>query len=192
LVECEPTNTERSSTMRYLITGCAGFVGLPHPPLEGCSLRPPGNEVYVPRRFVDRQHQQTSSHLKANDRFHYTIDTVMNTQLTRRARRRRRTSSITSPPPSVVKLIRREPGADDRDQHPRHRGRCWRSPTRRSAPCSSPRRARCTARATRSRFKEDGDLVMGATTKGRWSYAAPRLSTSSSPSPTGRRRSSRP
>jgi UDP-glucose 4-epimerase len=39
-------------------------------------------------------------------------------------------------------------------------------------------------------FHEDADLVMGATTKGRWSYAAARPSTSSSPSPIGRRRSS--
>ena len=35
----------------------------------------------------------------------------------------------------------------------------------------SRRPPRCTARATEVPFREDGDLVLGATIKGRWSYA---------------------
>jgi len=41
-------------------------------------------------------------------------------------------------------------------------------------------------------FREDGDLVLGATSKGRWSTPAPKRSTSFWPSPTGGRSACRP
>ena len=73
-----------------------------------------------------------------------------------------------------------------------HRDRARRSPTRRSGPSSSPRRARSTARASEFPFREDGDLRHGRHHQGPLVLRLqPRPSTSSSPSPTGRRRSSR-
>ena len=63
--------------MRYLITGGAGFVGS-H--LSDELLRR-GHDVYV-LDDLSTGSINNIRHLKSNDRFHYTIDTVMNKQLT--------------------------------------------------------------------------------------------------------------
>src|SRR5262245_63528999 len=64
-------------TMRYLITGGAGFVGS-HLSEE---LLRRGHEVYV-LDDLSTGSINNIRHLKTYDRFHYIIDTVMNRQLT--------------------------------------------------------------------------------------------------------------
>ena len=103
--------------MRYLITGGAGFIGS-HLADE---LLARGHRVHV-LDDLSTGSIDNIRHLKAHAGFDYTIDSCANAARRGRARRRGRRRL----PPGRRggrRADRREPGADDRDQRPLHRGR---------------------------------------------------------------------
>ena len=103
--------------MSVLITGGAGFIGshLAEAYLER------GDEVFV-LDDLSTGSIDNIRHLKGNPRFHYTIESVHHRPDGRRAGRPVRRGL---PPGRGGRrpADRREPGADDRDQRARHRGR---------------------------------------------------------------------
>ena len=151
--------------MRILITGGAGFIGS-HLADE---LLARGHDVHVlddlSTGAIDNiRHLKDHAALRVHDR--HRRERAAGRRARRRGRRR-------LPPRRRRRrrADRREPGADDRDQRALHRGRARRRPARRRSRSSSPRPARSTARAPTCPFREDGDLLLGPTDKGRWSYA---------------------
>ena len=117
------------SAMRVLVTGGAGFIGshLCEAYLER------GDEVHV-LDDLSTGSIDNIRHLRPHPRFDYTIDSVHHKAVDGGARRRLRRCV----PPGGGRgrqADRGEPGADDRDQRPRHGGRPGRRPTRRRRRC---------------------------------------------------------
>ena len=150
--------------MRVLITGGAGFIGS-H--LADAYLQR-GDEVYVIDDLSTGQIENIQ-HLKGNPGFHYTIDTVHNQPLT--AELLDQCDVVFHLAAAVgVKLIVESPV---RTIETNVRG------TEVVLSIANKKKKKVLVASTSEvyglssdvPFREDGNLVMGATTKGRWSYA---------------------
>jgi len=150
--------------LKVLITGGSGFIGS-H--LSDTYLSR-GDEVFV-IDDLSTGSIENIAHLKANPRFHYTIDTVQNTPLL--AELADGCDVIVHLAAAVgVKLIVESPV---RTIETNVRG------TEVVLAVANKKKKRVLVASTSEvyglsadvPFREDGNLVMGATTKGRWSYA---------------------
>ncbi len=150
--------------MRYLITGGAGFVGS-HLADE---LLKQGHEVFV----VDDLSTGSIAnirHLKTNSKFHYVIDTCENTQLM--AELVDTCDRIYHLAAAVgVKLIVESPVRTiETNVHLTEVMLTLANKKKRPILVAST--SEVYGKSTDFPFREDGDLVLGATHKGRWSYA---------------------
>lgn len=150
--------------MRYLITGGAGFIGS-HLAEE---LLRRGHEVFV----VDDLSTGSISnirHLKTHDRFHYTVDTCSNVQLM--AELVDGVDIVYHLAAAVgVKLIVESP-VRTIETNIRLTEIILKLAAKKKRPIFVASTSEVYGKSTAFPFKEDGDLVMGATHKGRWSYA---------------------
>ncbi len=150
--------------MRYLITGGAGFIGS-HLAEE---LLRRGHEVYV---IDDLSTGSIANirHLKTHDRFHYAVDTVMNKQLT--AELIDAVDIVYHLAAAVgVKLIVESP-VRTIETNIQATEIVLSLANKKKRPTFVASTSEVYGKSDRLPFREDGDLVMGATTKGRWSYA---------------------
>ena len=150
--------------MRYLITGGAGFIGS-HLAEE---LLRRGHEVWV----VDDLSTGSINnirHLKTHDRFHYTIDTVMNRQLTAELVD---TADVVYHLAAAVgvKLIVESP-VRTIETNIQATEVVLSLANKKKKPVFVASTSEVYGKSEQFPFNEDGDIVMGATTKGRWSYA---------------------
>ena len=150
--------------MRYLITGGAGFIGS-HLAEE---LLRRGHEVFV----VDDLSTGSINnirHLKTHDRFHYVVDTCANVQLM--AELVDGTDIIFHLAAAVgVKLIVESP-VRTIETNIRLTEIMLGLANKKKRPIFVASTSEVYGKSTDFPFREDGDLVMGATHKGRWSYA---------------------
>lgn len=150
--------------MRYLITGGAGFIGS-HLSEE---LLRRGHEVFV----VDDLSTGSINnirHLKTHDRFHYTIDSCSNVQLM--AELVDGADVIYHLAAAVgVKLIVESP-VRTIETNIRLTEIMLNLANKKKRPIFVASTSEVYGKSTDFPFNENGELVMGATTKGRWSYA---------------------
>lgn len=150
--------------MRYLITGGAGFIGS-HLSEE---LLRRGHEVYV----VDDLSTGSINnirHLKTHDRFHYTIDSCAKVQLM--AELVDGVDAIYHLAAAVgVKLIVESP-VRTIETNIRLTEIMLELANKKKRPIFVASTSEVYGKSTDIPFREAGELVMGATTKGRWSYA---------------------
>ncbi|HZU82532.1 MAG TPA: GDP-mannose 4,6-dehydratase, partial [Polyangiaceae bacterium] len=150
--------------MRYLITGGAGFVGS-HLAEE---LLRRGHEVYV-LDDLSTGSINNIRHLKTHDRFHYLVDTVMNKQLT--AELVDAVDIVYHLAAAVgVKLIVESP-VRTIETNIQATEVVLAHANKKKRPVFIASTSEVYGKSAEIPFREDGDLVMGATTKGRWSYA---------------------
>jgi UDP-glucose 4-epimerase len=150
--------------MRYLITGGAGFIGS-HLAEE---LLRRGHEVYV-LDDLSTGSINNIRHLKTHDRFHYIVDTVMNKQLT--AELVDAVDVIYHLAAAVgVKLIVESP-VRTIETNIQATEVVLALANKKKRPVFVASTSEVYGKSEQIPFREDGDLVMGATTKGRWSYA---------------------
>ena len=150
--------------MRYLITGGAGFIGS-HLAEE---LLRRGHEVFV-LDDLSTGSINNIRHLKTHDRFHYTIDTVMNRQLT--AELIDAADIVYHLAAAVgVKLIVESP-VRTIETNIQATEIVLALANKKKRPVFVASTSEVYGKSSDIPFREDGDLVMGATTKGRWSYA---------------------
>ena len=150
--------------MRILITGGAGFIGS-H--LSDAYLNR-GDEVYV-IDDLSTGSIENIRHLKDHPRFHYTIDNVHNTPLT--AELVDQCDVIFHLAAAVgVKLIVESPVRTiETNVHATEVVLSLAKKKKKKVLVAST--SEVYGLSTEVPFREDGNLVMGATTKGRWSYA---------------------
>jgi nucleoside-diphosphate-sugar epimerase len=150
--------------MRYLITGGAGFIGS-HLSEE---LLRRGHEVYV----VDDLSTGSINnirHLKTHDRFHYTIDSCSNQHLM--AELVDGCDKIYHLAAAVgVKLIVESP-VRTIETNIRLTEIMLNLANKKKRPIFVASTSEVYGKSEQFPFREDADTVMGATTKGRWSYA---------------------
>jgi UDP-glucose 4-epimerase len=150
--------------MRYLITGGAGFIGS-HLAEE---LLRRGHEVYI----VDDLSTGSINnirHLKTHDRFHYVVDTCSNTHLM--AEMVDGCDQIFHLAAAVgVKLIVESP-VRTIETNIRLTEIMLNLANKKKRPIFVASTSEVYGKSEQLPFREDGDLVMGATNKGRWSYA---------------------
>lgn len=150
--------------MRYLITGGAGFVGS-HLAEE---LLRRGHEVFA-LDDLSTGSIDNIRHLKTHDRFHYTIDTVMNRQLT--AELVDSVDVVYHLAAAVgVKLIVESP-VRTIETNIQATEVVLSLANKKKRPVFVASTSEVYGKSTEFPFREDGDIVMGNTTKGRWSYA---------------------
>src|SRR3954452_7147489 len=154
--------------MRYLITGGAGFIGS-HLSEE---LLRRGHEVYI----VDDLSTGSINnirHLKTHDRFHYTVDSCANVQLM--AELVDGCDIIYHLAAAVgVKLIVESP-VRTIETNIRLTEIMLSLANKKKKPIFVASTSEVYGKSEQFPFNEDGELVMGATTKGRWSYACSKL-----------------
>ncbi len=150
--------------MRYLITGGAGFIGS-HLSEE---LLRRGHEVFsVDDLSTGSIHN--IQHLKTHDRFHYTIDSCSNVQLM--AELVDGADVIYHLAAAVgVKLIVESP-VRTIETNIKLTEIMLNLANKKKRPIFVASTSEVYGKSEQLPFKEDGDLVMGATNKGRWSYA---------------------
>lgn len=150
--------------MRYLITGGAGFIGS-HLAEE---LLRRGHEVYalddLSTGCIDN-----IRHLKSNAKFHYVIDTVMNRPVTAELVD---TADVVYHLAAAVgvKLIVESP-VRTIETNIQATEMVLDLANKKKKPTFIASTSEVYGVSTQLPFREDGELVMGATTKGRWSYA---------------------
>jgi UDP-glucose 4-epimerase len=150
--------------MRYLLTGGAGFIGS-H--LSDELLRR-GHEVYV-IDDLSTGSINNIQHLKGNPRFRYVIDTVNNVPLT--AELVDGADVIYHLAAAVgVKLIVESP-VRTIETNIRCTEVVLELANKKKKPTFVASTSEVYGKSEQLPFREDGDLVMGATSKGRWSYA---------------------
>lgn len=150
--------------MRYLITGGAGFIGS-HLAEE---LLRQGHEIYC-LDDLSTGSINNIKHLKTHDRFHYVIDTVMNRPLT--AELVDAADVIYHLAAAVgVKLIVESP-VRTIETNIQATEMILGLANKKKRPIFIASTSEVYGKSTEFPFREDNDLVMGATTKGRWSYA---------------------
>ncbi len=150
--------------MRYLITGGAGFIGS-H--LAEDLLRR-SHEVYV-IDDLSTGSIHNIKHLKTHDKFHYVVDTVMNRQLT--AELIDQVDIVYHLAAAVgVKLIVESP-VRTIETNIQATEIVLSLANKKKRPTFVASTSEVYGKSLELPFREDGDLVMGGTTKGRWSYA---------------------
>src|SRR6185295_19226668 len=150
--------------MKYLITGGAGFIGS-HLAEE---LLRRGNEVFVVDDLSTGSIENIR-HLKTHDRFHYVVDSCANGQLM--AELVDTCDRIYHLAAAVgVKLIVESPVRTiETNVHLTEVMLTLANKKKRPILVAST--SEVYGKSTDFPFREDGDLVLGATNKGRWSYA---------------------
>ena len=150
--------------MRILITGGAGFIGS-H--LADAYLQR-GDEVFV-LDDLSTGSIRNIEHLKSNPKFHYTIDTVQNQPVT--AELIDQCDAVVHLAAAVgVKLIVESPVRTiETNVHGTEVVLSLANKKKKKVLIAST--SEVYGLSTEIPFREDGNLVMGATTKGRWSYA---------------------
>lgn len=150
--------------MRILITGGAGFIGS-H--LADAYLQR-GDEVFV-LDDLSTGSIRNIEHLKSNPGFHYTIDTVQNQPVT--AELIDQCDAVVHLAAAVgVKLIVESPVRTiETNVHGTEVVLSLANKKKKKVLIAST--SEVYGLSTEIPFREDGNLVMGATTKGRWSYA---------------------
>jgi UDP-glucose 4-epimerase len=150
--------------MRYLVTGGAGFIGS-HLSEE---LLRRGHEVYV-IDDLSTGSIHNIQHLKTHDRFHYTIDTCANVRLIAELVD---TCDIVYHLAAAVgvKLIVESP-VRTIETNIKLTEILLEAVNKKKRPTFVASTSEVYGKSTTFPFKEDADLVMGATSKGRWSYA---------------------
>jgi UDP-glucose 4-epimerase len=150
--------------MKFLITGGAGFVGS-H--LAGALLER-GDEVYAIDNLSTGSIENIE-HLKDNPRFHYTIDTISNEPVT--AELVDRVDVIFHLAAAVgVRLIVESPvHTIETNVHGTETILTLANKKRKKVIIAST--SEVYGKNANVPFREDSDLVMGPTSKGRWSYA---------------------
>lgn len=150
--------------MRILITGGAGFIGS-H--LSDAYLER-GDDVYI-IDDLSTGSIQNIAHLKGNPRFHYTIDSVHNQPVA--AELVDQCDVIFHLAAAVgVKLIVESP-VRTIETNVRGTEVILALANKKKKPVLVASTSEVYGLSTDVPFREDGNLVMGATTKGRWSYA---------------------
>jgi UDP-glucose 4-epimerase len=150
--------------MRYLITGGAGFIGS-HLSEE---LLRRDHEVYV-LDDLSTGSIHNIAHLKENPRFHYVIDSVTNTAVT--AELIDTCDVVYHLAAAVgVKLIVESP-VRTIETNIRGTEIVLQLANKKKKPVFVASTSEVYGKSLEFPFREDGDLVMGATNKGRWSYA---------------------
>ena len=150
--------------MRYLITGGAGFIGS-H---LSEALLARGDEVFV-LDDLSTGSITNIAHLKQNPRFHYTIDTVMNRHVT--AELIDAVDTVFHLAAAVgVKLIVESP-VRTIETNIQATEIVLGLANKKKRPVFVASTSEVYGKSQDIPFREDGDLVMGATDKGRWSYA---------------------
>jgi UDP-glucose 4-epimerase len=150
--------------MRYLITGGAGFIGS-HLSEE---LLRRGHEVYVVDDLSTGSIHNIR-HLKTHDRFHYTIDSCANQHLM--AELVDGCDKIYHLAAAVgVKLIVESP-VRTIETNIRLTEVMLNLANKKKRPIFVASTSEVYGKSEQFPFNEDADTVMGATTKGRWSYA---------------------
>src|SRR5678809_560841 len=150
--------------MRYLITGGAGFIGS-HLSEE---LLRRGHEVFVVDDLSTGSINNIK-HLKTHDRFHYAVDTCSNVQLM--AELVDGCDVIYHLAAAVgVKLIVESP-VRTIETNIRLTEIMLNLANKKKRPIFVASTSEVYGKSEQLPFKEDGELVMGATNKGRWSYA---------------------
>lgn len=150
--------------MRYLLTGGAGFIGS-H--LSDELLRR-GHEVYV-IDDLSTGSIHNIQHLKGNPKFHYVIDTVNNVPLM--AELVDGADIIYHLAAAVgVKLIVESP-VRTIETNIRCTEVVLELANKKKKPTFVASTSEVYGKSDQFPFREEGDLVMGATSKGRWSYA---------------------
>jgi UDP-glucose 4-epimerase len=150
--------------LRILITGGAGFIGS-H--LSDAYLER-GDDVYI-IDDLSTGSIQNIAHLKGNPRFHYTIDSVHNQPVT--AELVDQCDVIFHLAAAVgVKLIVESP-VRTIETNVRGTEVILALANKKKKPVLVASTSEVYGLSTDVPFREDGNLVMGATTKGRWSYA---------------------
>ncbi len=154
--------------MRYLITGGAGFVGS-HLAEE---LLRKSHEVYV----IDDLSTGTINnirHLKTHDRFHYVIDSCANRPLM--AELVDGVDVIYHLAAAVgVKLIVESP-VRTIETNIRLTEYVLEAANKKKKPVFIASTSECYGKSEQFPFREEGDLVLGPSSKGRWSYACSKL-----------------
>jgi len=155
---------EELQILRILITGGAGFIGS-H--LADAYLKR-GDEVFV-LDDLSTGSIRNIEHLKANSDFHYTIDTVQNQPVT--AELIDQCDAVVHLAAAVgVKLIVESPVRTiETNVHGTEVVLSLANKKKKKVLIAST--SEVYGLSAEIPFREDGNLVMGATTKGRWSYA---------------------
>ncbi len=150
--------------MKALITGGAGFVGSHL--AEALVAR--GDEVYVLDNLSTGSIENIE-HLKPHERFHYVIDSVLNEPLT--AELIDRVDIVFHLAAAVgVRLIVESPvNTIETNVHGTEMVLKLANKKKKKVLVAST--SEVYGKSTDVPFREDADLVLGATTKGRWSYA---------------------
>jgi UDP-glucose 4-epimerase len=150
--------------MRYLVTGGAGFIGS-HLSEE---LLRRGHEVFV-IDDLSTGSITNINHLKTHDRFHYVVDSCANPQLM--AELVDGCDIVYHLAAAVgVKLIVESP-VRTIETNIRLTEIVLNLAHKKKRPLFVASTSEVYGKSEQFPFREDGDLVMGATTKGRWSYA---------------------
>src|SRR5262245_39489882 len=150
--------------MRYFITGGAGFIGS-HLAEE---LLRRGHEVYA-MDDLSTGSIANIQHLKDNPKFHYVIDTVANAPVT--AELVDTCDAIYHLAAAVgVKLIVHSP-VRTIETNIRLTEIILDLANKKKKPVFIASTSEVYGKSTDFPFREDADTVMGATSKGRWSYA---------------------
>ncbi len=150
--------------MKYLITGGAGFVGS-HLSEE---LLRRGHEVFIVDDLSTGS-MENIRHLKTHDRFHYVIDTCANVPLM--AELVDTCDRIFHLAAAVgVKLIVESP-VRTIETNVRLTEVMLTLANKKKRPILLTSTSEVYGKSDQLPYREDGDLVMGATDKGRWSYA---------------------
>jgi UDP-glucose 4-epimerase len=157
-------NRRGAQQLKILITGGAGFIGS-H--LSDAYLKR-GDEVYI-IDDLSTGRIENIQHLKGQPRFHYTIDTVHNHPLT--AELVDQSDVVFHLAAAVgVKLIVESPVRTiETNVHGTEVVLSIANKKKKKVLVAST--SEVYGLSTDVPFREDGNLVMGATTKGRWSYA---------------------
>jgi UDP-glucose 4-epimerase len=154
--------------LRYLITGGAGFIGS-H---LAERLLADGHDVEI----IDDLSTgaiENIEHLKANRRFHYSIDSVFNEALTAEAVDRADGVFHLAAAVGVMLIVESPVRTIETNIHATEIVLKHAAKKRRPVLLAST--SEVYGKSTKVPFKEDDDSVLGPSTRGRWAYAASKL-----------------
>jgi UDP-glucose 4-epimerase len=150
--------------MKALITGGAGFVGS-H---LAEALLGRGDEVHVIDNLSTGSIENVE-HLKGNSRFHYTIDSVLNEPVLAELVDRAEVVFHLAAAVGVRLIVESPVNTIETNVHGTEMVLKLANKKRKKVLLTST--SEVYGKANAVPFREDGDLVMGPTSKGRWSYA---------------------
>jgi len=157
-------NCNKGEYMKYLITGGAGFIGshLTEQLLEK------GHEVCV-IDDLSTGSIENIEHLKPRQGFTYVIDTIMNTPLLAELIDRCDTVFHLAAAVGVMLIVESPVRTIETNVKGTEEVLIQANKKKKKVIIAST--SEVYGKSTQKRFSEEGDLVFGATTKGRWSYA---------------------